>query len=38
MKEEEKRLKIRGHRGGGSHHSFNCLKINLFSVSSVVRF
>jgi len=38
LKEEVKRLKIRGHRGGGNIHLFNCLKINLFSVFSVVGF
>jgi hypothetical protein len=38
LPEEVRRLKIRGHRGGGNNHLFNFLKINLFSVSSVVEF
>jgi hypothetical protein len=29
---------IRGHRGRGNTHFFDCLTINLFSVSSVVGF
>ena len=36
LKEEAERVKIRGHRGGGDNHFFNSLKINFFSVSSVV--
>jgi len=35
---EVKRLKIRGHRGGGNKHFCNSLKINFFSVCSVVGF
>jgi len=38
LKEEGKRLKIRGHRGEGNKDSFSSLKINLFSVSSVAGF
>jgi hypothetical protein len=38
LPEEVRRLKIRGHRGGGNKHFCNFLKINLFSVSSVVGF
>jgi len=38
LPEEVKRLKIRGHRGGEDNHFLNSLKIDLFSVSSVVGF
>jgi hypothetical protein len=38
LKEEVRRLKIRGQRGGGNNPLFNCLKINLFDLFSVVGF
>jgi len=38
LKEEGKRIKIRGHREGGGINFFNPLKINLLSVFSVVGF
>jgi len=38
LKEEVKRPKTRGYRGRGNDQFLNSLKINLFSVSSVVGF
>jgi len=38
LKDEKKMLKIRGHRGEGITIFLNSLKVNLFSVSSVVGF